>query len=179
VTIPFVIEPLGTGPTTAALLVERLAALGVVGEITGRRRDRVFREAPVTAAFADPDVVAADRHVGENAPVASAAEASNPSAWEQAVVARLFERSSAQRIIVFGSVARGESAAESDLDLVVVTPVRGRKHDEAVSLLGAVSDLPVAVDVVVVTPEEFPTEARLPGIVRVAVREGRSYERAA
>lgn len=103
----------------------------------------------------------------------------NPAVWEHAVVERLFERSQALRIIVFGSVARGEATSESDLDLVIVTPVSGRKHDETVALLGVVADLPVAVDVIVVTPEEFPTEARLPGIVRVAVREGRSYERAA
>jgi predicted nucleotidyltransferase len=108
--------------------------------------------------------------------VASMAE---PAAWEQAVVKRLFERSAAERIIVFGSVARGDATTGSDLDLVVVTPVAGRKHDEAVSLRCAVADLPVSVDVVVVTPEEFPAESRLPGIVRVAVREGRTYERVA
>lgn len=179
VTIAFVVEQLGTTPTTAGLLVGRLAALGVVDEITGRRRDRVFRYAPVVAAFARPAVPRAQRPVGENGTVAAVAAGSDASGWEQAVVERLFERSPAQQIIVFGSVARGESTGESDLDLVVVTPVSGRKHDEAVSLLSAVADLPVAVDVIVVTPEEFPTEARLPGIVRVAVREGRSYVRAA
>lgn len=91
---------------------------------------------------------------------------------------RLFERSAAERIILFGSVARGDVDRDSDIDVMVVMPIVGRRHDAGVRLMSELSDLPVPVDVVVVDSAEFPTEARLPGVVRVAVREGRVFERA-
>lgn len=99
--------------------------------------------------------------------------------WVPQVVDRLFARSAAERIILFGSLARGEDGQDSDIDVVVVTPLTGRKHDEGVRLMAELADLPVPVDVVVVDSANFPTESRLPGIVRVAVREGRIFERAA
>lgn len=176
VTAPFVVERLGASPTTAGSVLGRLEMLGVVEEVTGRRRGRVFRYQAMLSLFEPPDAARDGTSIGEHGLVTAGASLSDPGVWEKAVVERLFERSAAQRIIVFGSVARGDATEGSDLDVVVVTPVEGRKHDEAVSLMCAVADLPVAVDVVVVTPEEFPAEPRLPGIVRVAVREGRTYE---
>ena len=94
-------------------------------------------------------------------------------------VDRLFARSAAERVILFGSLARGEDDRDSDIDIVVVMPLTGRKHDAGVQLMAELADLPVPVDVVVVDSANFPTESRLPGIVRVAVREGRVFERAA
>ena len=58
-------------------------------------------------------------------------------------------------------------------------PLTGRKHDAGVQLMAELADIPVPVDVVVVDSANFLTESRLPGIVRVAVREGRVFERAA
>lgn len=99
--------------------------------------------------------------------------------WVPVVVDRLFERSNAERVVVFGSVARGDDRAESDIDVLVVMPVEGRKHDAGLRLTRAVRDLPVPVDIVVVDSSEYGSETRLPGLVRVAVREGKVFERAA
>ena len=89
--------------------------------------------------------------------------------WVPQVVDRLFARSAAERVILFGSLARGEDDRNSDIDIVVVMPLAGRKHDAGVQLMAELADLPVPVDVVVVDSANFPTEPRLPGIVRVAV----------
>ena len=100
--------------------------------------------------------------------------------WVPQVVDRLFARSAAERIILFGSLARGEDDENSDIDVLVVMPLTGRHHDAGVQLMTELADLlPVPVDVVVVDSANFPTESRLPGIVRVAVREGRVFERVA
>lgn len=175
-TIPFVVERLGTSPTTAGLLIERLGALGVVEEITGRRRDRVFRYTPLVRCF-ERKRSAPDVGTGENGGMDSGP---TPLAeWARIAAQRLFDRTDAKRVIVFGSVGRGEDGPDSDIDLLVVLPVHGRKHDVAVRLLNELRDIPAPIDVVVVDVDEYPTEARLPGIVRVAVREGRAFERAA
>lgn len=55
------------------------------------------------------------------------------------------------RIILFGSVARGEHDSGSDVDLIVIKETRQR----FVERLVAVPDLPVEADVFVYTPEEF------------------------
>jgi uncharacterized protein len=99
--------------------------------------------------------------------------------WVPDVAQRIFECSAAERVILFGSVARGDDNPDSDIDVIVVLPITGSRHDVGVQLSRELSEMPVPVDVMVVDSEAFPTEARLPGIVRVAVREGRVFERAA
>lgn len=176
VTIRFVVERLGMSPTTAGLLAERLAALGIAEEVTGRRRNRVFRYTPLLRCF-ERERSAADMGTGKNGGMDS--DSATRAEWARIAAQRLFERTDAQRVIVFGSVGRGDDGPDSDIDLLVVLPVHGRKHDVAVRLLAELRDIPAPIDVVVVDVDEYPTEARLPGIVRVAVREGRAFERAA
>ncbi len=58
-----------------------------------------------------------------------------------------------EKILLFGSAARGEQDEASDLDLIII------KHttDRFVQRLLSVPALPVAADVFVYTPEEFAT----------------------
>lgn len=83
------------------------------------------------------------------------------------------------RIILFGSHARGEATADSDVDLLVVMPELNDKRRTTVEMRRVLADLPVCKDIVVTTPEEIARRGWLVGtILRPALREGRVlYER--
>jgi predicted nucleotidyltransferase len=90
------------------------------------------------------------------------------------MVDRIIERFEPERIILFGSHARGEAGADSDVDLLVVMPVKGSKREKAVEIGVALHDFPVPKDVLVVTPEEFQRRKEIVGTVeRPADREGK------
>lgn len=99
--------------------------------------------------------------------------------WVPIVTQRIFERCDAQRIVVFGSVARGDEGPDSDIDLVVVLRHVSNSHDDAVRVLSQLRDLPVPVDVLVTDDERLVTQSKIPGVLRVALREGTIVERAA
>jgi len=87
---------------------------------------------------------------------------------------RLAQRFRPERIILFGSHARGTAGPDSDIDLLVVMPVKGSRRAKRLQMSLALFNFRVPVDVVVVTPQEFETDARIPGtIVRPAVKEGK------
>jgi predicted nucleotidyltransferase len=94
------------------------------------------------------------------------------AAWVPEVVARVFERTGATRVVVFGGVARGDDGPDSDIDLVVVLPTVTRRHDDAVRVMRALRDLPPPVDVLVVDQAGLERQSQLPGVIRVAMREG-------
>ena len=90
------------------------------------------------------------------------------------VTRRLVERFAPTRIILFGSQARGTADARSDVDLLVVCQVDGRKRDLMVAMDRALSGLGIARDVIVVTPEEYERNRQIPGtVVRPAALEGK------
>lgn len=101
------------------------------------------------------------------------------AAWVPDVVARIFERTEARRVVVFGSVQRGDDGPDSDIDVLVQLPQVTRRHDDAVRVLRELRDLPVPIDVMVTDDDLLREEAHVPGVIRVALREGRVYERAA
>lgn len=78
-----------------------------------------------------------------------------------------------EKIILFGSAARGESRPDSDIDLLVIkSGVHQRRLAQAIymSLLGVGR----AVDVVVVTPEDVERYRDSPALViGPALREGK------
>jgi predicted nucleotidyltransferase len=94
-------------------------------------------------------------------------------AWASRVADRIVERCDASRIVLYGSVARGDDGPDSDIDLLVVMPIIGRRHDASVRVLNELRDLPVPVDIIVVDPAHLDEEASVPGIVRAAMSEGR------
>jgi predicted nucleotidyltransferase len=76
-------------------------------------------------------------------------------------------------VLVFGSRARGEALAESDLDLVVVSDrFRDIPFLERASALLDELAAPFPVDVLCYTREEFARKRRELGIVSLAVEEG-------
>ncbi len=94
-------------------------------------------------------------------------------AWASRVADRIVERCDASRVVLYGSVARGDDGPDSDIDLLVVMPIVGRRHDTSVRVLNELRDLPVPVDITVVDPAHLDEEALVPGVVRAAMREGR------
>jgi len=72
-----------------------------------------------------------------------------------AIVLRIAEHFDPEKIILFGSYARGDATEQSDIDLLVVaqTDLPPRERFRAIRRL--LADYPVAFDVYLKTPEEF------------------------
>lgn len=90
-----------------------------------------------------------------------------------AIVERIVEGFHPDRIILFGSRARGTAHPGSDVDLLVVMPFVGSRLRLAVEIRKALRGLGVAKDIVVMTPEEFVARRDIPGTLAYpAAREG-------
>jgi predicted nucleotidyltransferase len=82
------------------------------------------------------------------------------------------------RIVLFGSRARGTSAADADYDVLVIEPKAHDVADESVRLRATLDDLGAPVDVVVVDEAVAQRRARVTGtMVERALREGRELAR--
>ena len=92
---------------------------------------------------------------------------------------RLVRRFDPDKVILFGSSARGTADDRSDVDLLVVTEISGSRRALMVAMDRELRGLGFARDIVVLTPDEFETDRHIPGTVaRPAVQEGRVlYER--
>lgn len=90
------------------------------------------------------------------------------------MVSRIVQQFRPERVILFGSYARGEAGRDSDVDLLVVMPVSGSKRAKQVEVRLALHDIRLAKDIIVVTPAEFKRNQEIVGtIVRPAVKEGK------
>jgi predicted nucleotidyltransferase len=90
------------------------------------------------------------------------------------MVRRIVERFDPEKIILFGSHARGDATPDSDVDLLVVMPVQGRKIDAAVEIRVELHGMRVPKDIIVTTPEDFAWRKDIVGTIEYpAVREGR------
>ena len=90
------------------------------------------------------------------------------------MVTRIVRRFHPEKVILFGSHARGDAGPDSDVDLLVVMPVRGSRREKAVEIGVALHGLNVSKDIIVVTPEQFERRKNLVGTVEYpATREGR------
>ncbi|HWF59917.1 MAG TPA: nucleotidyltransferase domain-containing protein [Nitrospira sp.] len=87
--------------------------------------------------------------------VQSARNASTVQTIVAEMVRRIVERFHPERIILFGSHARGTAGPHSDVDLLVVMQPHGSKRRRAVEIHGLLAGMGVPKDVIVVTPEEF------------------------
>ncbi|MCX5645043.1 MAG: nucleotidyltransferase domain-containing protein [Phycisphaerae bacterium] len=71
------------------------------------------------------------------------------------MVQRIVRQFTPEKIILFGSHARGDAGPDSDVDLLIVMPVAGSKREKAVEIGVALHAIRVPKDLIVVTPEEF------------------------
>ena len=92
----------------------------------------------------------------------------------QEMVRRIVERFEPDKIILFGSHARGTATADSDVDLLVVMAVRGSRLEKTVEIRVAVHDIRVPKDIVVTTPEDFAWRKDIVGTLEhPVIREGK------
>ena len=90
------------------------------------------------------------------------------------MVQRLVSRFDPDQIILFGSHARGTARPDSDIDLLVVLPLKGSRRAKQVEMRVALHDIHVPKDITVATPEEVARQRNIVGtIIRPALREGK------
>ncbi|MBA2572164.1 MAG: nucleotidyltransferase domain-containing protein [Gemmatimonadetes bacterium] len=77
----------------------------------------------------------------------------NPAVLEE-IVRRIVEVVQPERVILFGSAARGEMGFNSDVDLLVVKGGEYSKRDADLQIRRALSGTGQAFDIVLATPEE-------------------------
>jgi predicted nucleotidyltransferase len=86
-------------------------------------------------------------------------------------VARIVDAFQPTRVVLFGSQARGEADAQSDVDLLVVFPDEGDRRERQIAIRRELADMPFAKDVIVTSEERY--QQPLPGTaVKSAVAEG-------
>lgn len=97
------------------------------------------------------------------------------------MVQRIVGRFHPEKIILFGSYARGDAGPDSDVDLLVVMHVQGSRRQKATEIDLALADRRIPLDLLVVTPEQFERDRDVIGtVIRPAALEGKVlYERAA
>lgn len=97
-----------------------------------------------------------------------------PTHLVEAITRRIVSQFAPERIILFGSHARGDARPDSDIDLLVVMPVAGSVRQKAVEIGVALHDLAVPKDIIVVRPEDFHRRANIVGTIEFpAAHEGK------
>lgn len=90
------------------------------------------------------------------------------------MVRRIVERFHPEKIILFGSHARGNAGPDSDIDLLVVMPVDGSRMDKIVEIRDVLADIHLPKDVLVTPPEDFAWRKDIAGTIeRPAACEGK------
>lgn len=91
----------------------------------------------------------------------------------QEMVDRIVREFQPEKIILFGSQARGDTHKWSDIDLLVVMPDGTERCETSVAIRRILSDLLVSKDIIVTTPEEIVRRGHPVGTaLRPALREG-------
>lgn len=87
---------------------------------------------------------------------------------------RIVRKFHPEKIILFGSHARGEAGPDSDVDLLVVLSGIGSRRDAEIEIGVALHQFRIPKDIVVTTPEDFEWRKEIPGTVeRPAALEGK------
>jgi len=71
------------------------------------------------------------------------------------IVERIVKVLNPEKIILFGSYARGEAGPDSDVDLLVVADVPEGVTFRTIAVREAIGDTPFPMDLIVVTPDEW------------------------
>ena len=91
------------------------------------------------------------------------------------MVNRIVENFDPEKIILFGSHARGEAGPDSDVDLLVVMPVQGSKREKQLEIRALLHGIQLAKDIVVSRPEDFDWRKDIVGTIEYpATKEGKA-----
>ena len=89
------------------------------------------------------------------------------------IIRRILAAGEPQKIVLFGSRARGDARADSDYDLLLVEPSELPRHKRAARYRRALTGLNGAKDILVWTPDEVAQWRDVPNaFVTTAVQEG-------
>lgn len=101
--------------------------------------------------------------------------------WVPTIVTRVAARFDPERIVLFGSLARGQAGRDSDIDLLVVFSTLAEPRATAAALRLAVADVPAPVDFLVTDLQEIERRGDIAGpALGSALRDGTVvYARAA
>jgi len=89
------------------------------------------------------------------------------------IVRRIVVTAQPEKIILFGSRARGDARLDSDIDLLVVADDPQPRSLRASTLYGVLSDILIPMDILVYRPEEIEEWRNVPqAFVTTAIREG-------
>ena len=92
----------------------------------------------------------------------------------QIAVDRILAVAKPNKVIMFGSYARGNANEDSDLDLMVVEPEVSNKSDEMIRLRSAIGSIGVGVDILVCSETEAKRRGQVPGtVIYWALKEGK------
>lgn len=80
---------------------------------------------------------------------------SSVTALLQRITARIVKRFRPEKVILFGSQARGNTTADSDLDLLVVMDFEGSNLDKMVEVREVLNGIRVPTDILITTPDDF------------------------
>jgi len=97
------------------------------------------------------------------------------------MAARIAAVARPEKVVLFGSHARGDAGVDSDVDFMVIQETDLPRPKRSVPLYAIVRDYPYSKDIVVYTPEEVNAYHNLPNsFVMTALREGKVlYEKQA
>ena len=84
---------------------------------------------------------------------------------------RLGRQFQPDRVILFGSHARGTADEYSDVDLLVICSFKGSRRKLMTEMSRALRGMNFARDIVVLTPEEFERDRHIPGTLAQPVSE--------
>ena len=91
----------------------------------------------------------------------------------QTLVDRVVETVHPLRVILFGSCARNEASAQSDIDLMVVMPDGTHRRQTSQRLYRQIRGIGIPFDVVVATPQDLSTHKDNVGLIyRKILQEG-------
>ena len=100
-------------------------------------------------------------------------EASQPPVLDE-IVRRVIEVAQPNRIILFGSAARGQMGPDSDIDLLVIKGGIASRRTLAQQIYVHLFGVSASVDVIVVTPQDVDRfRDRVGSIIGPALREGK------
>jgi predicted nucleotidyltransferase len=89
------------------------------------------------------------------------------------IVRRICKVGRPQKVVLFGSRARGTGRPDSDYDILVIQRSDQPRYRRSGPFYAALADLPAEVEVIVYTPEEVQDWRQVPqAFISTAIREG-------
>ncbi len=96
-----------------------------------------------------------------------------PEEIKDRIKENLISRFSLNKIILFGSQARGAAGKRSDIDLLIITSDLTDRYKVMREIRRSLLTLDFAFDIIAITPDEYERDKNIPGtIARYASLEG-------